>query len=335
MCNLKMLLSETEIKEIGLTPPEDQIPLWEHWADYVEERRHKGRSDDTIRGIRDTLRALIKRTELCTVEQINDALAFSKVIRQLSENYNWKPRTAKDTIRKIRYYFEWLQKWEIIEKVNLKKLEDYQIKPTEQETFTREQVLIVSDHIKRRIALYDRLQYYRDLLLFEVLQLTGARNCEILDMKVDAIYRDPDDGKWKLTIQGKKQKGRARYYNIHNYLVATHQEYMALRYSSPESLQTEAMWISAKYPSQALTSNGLKMLYRRISDEVGFKVSGHRYRRFVATELDRKGVRIQDIARHLGHTRLSTTELYIARSASLTEGSCTAMQKILNKDDAS
>ena len=335
MADLKILLSEDEIKELGLTPPEDLTPLWEHWEKFIENRQKIGRSDDTLRGMYDVLRTLIKRTGICTVEEVNDFKSFRKLMWAQAEEYNWQAQTLNDAIRKIRYYLEWLHKEEYIGEVKLKKIEKHKAQAKEQSTLTREQVLIVFQHISQRMPLYAGLQYYRDLLLFQVLQLTGARNCEILDMKADAIYQDPDDGQWKLRIQGRKQKGRAKFFLVEPYLVATYNEYIARRQNHPDGLKNEALWVSAKDPDIEFSKHALKLLYRRISNEVGFKISGHRYRRFVATELARNGVDINDIKRHLGHTRLSTTELYIERSASLTAKSSSAMNIILKQAPSS
>ena len=42
------------------------------------------------------------------------------------------------------------------------------------------------------------------------------------------------------------------------------------------------------------------------------KVHPHRFRRTLATDLVRKGVPIQDVARILGHSDLRTTQVYVS-----------------------
>ncbi len=329
MADLNVLLSPQEIDLFHLTPPKTKTPVWAYWKDFVEDRRFSGFSDETIRSTYDALRTIMKRTGLCTLEQINHAKHFRAILRSQSEQYHWSHQTFNDYVRKIRYYFDWLETEDYINESRLRKIAKHRTQPTEQSTFTRDQVLLISDHMHKRKPLYDSLQYFRDLLIFQVFEYTGIRNCELLDMKTDSVYRDRDDGKWKIRIQGKKQKGRARYFVAPTYLVANYRDYIALR--SEPSLNSGALWVSAKEPTKPFSSYALKMLYRRISAEVGFKVSGHRYRRFVATELARKGVDIHAIKRHLGHTRLSTTELYIERSACLTSASSEAMIDILGR----
>lgn len=329
MADLKVLFSPQEISELCFTYTNSETPVWKYWSEFIEDRRFSGFSEETIRSTYDALRTIMKRTGICTLEQINDAKQFRSVLRIQSEKFCWSHQTYNDYVRKIRYYFDWLETEGHIKESHLKKIAKHRTQPTEQSTFTRDQVLSTSDHMHKRKPLYNSLQYYRDLLIFQVLEYTGIRNCELLDMKTDSIYWDCDDGKWKICVQGKKQKGRAKFFIAPRYLVANYRDYIALR--SEDSLKNNALWISAREPTKLFSPYALKMLYRRISAEMGFNISGHRYRRFVATELARKGVDIHDIKRHLGHTRLSTTELYIERSASLTSASSAAMMDVLGR----
>ena len=327
MPDLTILVSPEEIDQFNLNPPQTHTPLWKYWQAFVEDREFAGYSKHTTRSVYEALRMIMKRTDLCTLEQINEIKHFRTILKDQSIKHNWSHQTYNDYVRKTRSYFDWLASEDYLDQSNLSKLRKRRPQPKEQETLSRHQVLTVSDWLTKRKPLYKSLQYYRDVLIFQILEFTGLRNCELLDMKTDAIYLDEDDNQWKVRIQGKKQKGRAKFFNAPMYMVSNYCEYMALR--RKQNIKNDFLWVSVRNPDKAFSPHTLKMLYKRVSDGVGFKVSGHRYRRFVATELARRGVDIHDIRRHLGHTRLSTTELYIERSGCLTASSTAAMLDVL------
>ena len=60
------------------------------------------------------------------------------------------------------------------------------------------------------------------------------------------------------------------------------------------------------------TQSGVRYMLRQIQKETGIeKIHPHKFRRTLATELARRGMPIQEVARVLGHEKIDTTMGYV------------------------
>ncbi len=192
----------------------------------------------------------------------------------------------------------------------------------EQNVLTIEKIRIIIGYISTYGYKYG-IERNRDLFYIDLLRHIGARPCEIRGLKVGCIRKD-DNGEWGLILNGRKQKGRIRSYSIPSCLVESYLNYMRERARYNPSF--DDLFISRA--GKPLTHYGMQQIFRRISRGVGFRVNAYGFRRFVATNLDAKGTSMKEIARYLGHTKISTTELYIQRSKTLTKNASKTMAEV-------
>lgn len=305
------LLPKTGMEPISLTLPEDGTPLWKYWKEFVYDYLRTGRSEKTIQSTKDSLRMLLCHSPIRFLENFNDSKYISRVFQELKDRRNWSANTHNTHLKNIKTYFIWLLDQEYITENKLDRIRKHRVQIKEQNALTQEQVERVLGNIRTRRQ--SRLEYCRNMFFIDLLSLTGARPCELLEMTTDDIYFE--GGGYKAKIHGKKQKGRIRYYKLPSYLEAALHEYM--RYRNLGGRNETNLFISSSRKT-GWTYNGLRKLFTAISKEVKFEVTPYSFRRYVATELNRRGLDMNKIADHLGHTRVSTTKLYIARSACLT-----------------
>lgn len=167
------------------------------------------------------------------------------------------------------------------------------------------------------------LERARNILAIDLLRFTGLRPCELLDLTTSAIYRE--NGRWILAVHGRKQHARVRYYECPKFIIDSFKHYMALRadYSRWET----PLFISMSN-KEGWTVSGLQNFFKKLSRELGFRVNAYGFRRFVATAMSEKGVARDDMSRFLGHTRFTTTDLYIERHCRLTLNAGMAMATV-------
>lgn len=324
------LIPSTELKNLEQLVPAGETPIWKYWAEFVIQHHQLGRSLATIKSARDGIRVIVRKGEVYSIEHANSPKLLTQVTLHLQDKYQLKGSTRNTYIKNLNTYFIWLEKNEYISENKVRKIPKSTITFNEQLCLTRDQVINVFDYLRTR-KFGSKLERLRTILFVDVLAYTGARPCELLSMTIDSIYKDA--GGWKILIGGKKLKGRSRYYNCPQFIVHNFVSYIKIR---EESNRIEkALFISIS-SFNGWTKSGVDSFFKRLSKEVGFRVSSYPFRRYVATHLNAQGVSKQDIGRHLGHLRISTTERYIERSGILTNETSKAMELAnrINSSDA-
>lgn len=69
---LERLIPDQEIEKLKNCIPQGQTPLWKYWPEFVEKYLRTGKSEVTVKGVRDGLRFAIRRLKIYTIEQLND-----------------------------------------------------------------------------------------------------------------------------------------------------------------------------------------------------------------------------------------------------------------------
>lgn len=298
-------------------------PLNHYYSDFAENYLDLGRSQLTVRNVKDAINFFMRHLSIKTIVQANDPRIISRAMSKVKEERGISPVTCNTYIKNLNTYFIWLERYDYLDKNRLRQVMRYTEPQKEQPTLSQEQVNALYFCINtRRQTKFQRL---RNTFFIHLLTLTGARPCELAGLKVTDVIRSKKS--YKLKLQGKKQKGRPRYYNFPSFIRDSFEAYMNYRIIIQRS--EDPLFISCS-KRRGWTEKGMRGLFKKLSRELGFKVGAYMIRRYVATKLYNDDMPIQKIADYLGHTRVSTTVRYIERSGYLTDDCVNQMESSLS-----
>lgn len=306
------LLSAHELSEFHEQVAPNETPLWSHWNQFIERSLLLGKSPQTLKSTRDTLKYLICHTGLVSVEELNTPNELDHQLFRLQAERGFNLNTRRSYIKHLNTYFIWLYRNHYISENNIARIERGRERQKEIPPLKQSEVDRVIVHVSTRNHSCS-LERARNKLAVNILRFSGIRPCELLDLTTDAIYRE--HGKWVLAVSGRKQHARVRYYECPKFIVDSFNRYMQVR---TEYQRWETPLFVSMSNKEGLTTSGLQNFFKTISRELGFRVNAYGFRRFVATQMSEKGVARDDMSRFLGHTRFTTTDRYIERSCALT-----------------
>lgn len=147
----------------------------------------------------------------------------------------------------------------------------------------------------------------RDRALMEVLYSTGCRVAEISAMNIQDVQK----GKKSIRVLGKGNKERYVYIGRPARAALSYYLEMRRHYLEKNSLaEITALFINLK--GTRLTSRGIALIINKYMQRSGIskKVSPHTFRHSFATHLLDKGADIRMVQEMLGHSSVSTTQIY-------------------------
>lgn len=306
---LIQLFPEDEWQTYRTLVSKGHTPLWKYWEEFTTRHLELGRSERTLENVRDTLRFVIRHLEIYSIEDCNNQNIFEDKLLSIKKKRGHSGTTYNTILKNVKTYFIWLYKREYIQENKLNKAQKCKTIQTAKVAYTPEQV----SHITQTIEAHTHapLQTLRNSIFIRLLNATGARPSELLNLTVSALKKSVSEG-YIITVTGVKQITKPRVYEIKDLFFAqTIENY--LRHRVKIGRDDEALFISSS-KKKPWTYQGVRKLFTGISKKVGFKVTSYGFRRYVATNLHTRGLAIEKIAQHLGHSRLSTTMLYIQNS---------------------
>lgn len=149
----------------------------------------------------------------------------------------------------------------------------------------------------------------RDRMIVEFLYATGLRVSELVSLNIGDI----DMAKKEFSVIGKGNKERIVYFSDTAYFHL--KEYLEWRLNVEgkpiELLMDRPLIVSTKKPYDRMEKSGIEALCRKMGKGAGVDdVHPHRFRRTFATEMASKGMKIEELAKLMGHAKLETTLIY-------------------------
>lgn len=158
--------------------------------------------------------------------------------------------------------------------------------------FTEEQICKMLQYF----AVCNTFTMLRDKAIVTTLISTGVRKSELLGIT--------DISNGRISILGKGSK--TRIIPISASLKAVLHPYLIER-----NKRACCSNLIITQNGTAMTSNGLRAVFDRLSSNLGFKVSTHMFRHSYATFALSNGLPLHDLQAFLGHSSINTTQIYL------------------------
>ena len=215
-------------------------------------------------------------------------------IRYYLANEKIRTKCSNTTLSNVRMclssFFSWLFTEEYITKNPMLKIPNVKLDTIKEQPFS------VTDAEKIRNACSTK----RDRALVEFLFSTGCRVSEVVSTNRDNIDSDTK----QLTVIGKGKKQRTVY--LSDKALMYLKEYLEDRKDENPSL-----FVSINQPFNALSKDGIEAILKSIGTKADVPdVHPHRFRRTMCCNLVNRGMPIQDVSQIMGHSSISTTEIY-------------------------
>lgn len=145
--------------------------------------------------------------------------------------------------------------------------------------------------------------YERDYCMMTFLLNLGIRVSELCGLNITSIHDEI------LTVRGKGDKERNLFLN--EQCMRTLAAYLPVREAVVHNTAQQALFVSQQ--GSRLTRQSISKLVRKINDASGLKkanLSPHKLRHTSATLLYKSGADIRSLQQILGHSNISTTQIY-------------------------
>ena len=231
---------------------------------------------------------------------------LAEYIQYLHETF--KPKTIRRKIASLKAFVHYLYYQDMIDKNPFDKIdisfkEPLLLPRTIPEHLIRKFLIALYNNIKATTTTYEHLTAIRNAAVIELLFATGARISEICSLK----SRDIDLNVQTVRILGKGSKERV--IQIENYdVLSILNRYKALfsEYIQPDG------YFFLNNRKQRLSEQSVRTVIRNLEKQINsdIHITPHMFRHSVATMLLEEDVDIRYIQKILGHSSITTTQIY-------------------------
>ncbi len=257
----------------------------------------EGKSKGTIRQYKYTLQRMFKFLGNRKYSEIGtaDIMAWLAGLKMSG----MKSSSVRNNRSNVSPFFSWLYTNRMIERNPCDPIKTIKVPSEEKKAFSSEEIDTI-----RTIC---QSPYERALV--ETLLSTGLRINELCNLKLEDVDFD------QLVVHVKNGKGGK---DRTTFMTPVAKKYLAkyLKWNKHKSEYLFTTRLGGKY-----STNGFGYTLRAMSKMCGIHIHPHRFRRTLATDLARKGMPIQEIQKLLGHSKISTTQVYIETSVEKVEAS--------------
>lgn len=243
--------------------------------------------------------------EFITTTEINQKI-INEYIHYLNKKY-LKYKTIKRKIASVKAFYSYLEYEEIIDyspfnKIKTKIKEPKLLPKTIQKDYIDKIIHLLLKDLKNSKTEFQKKISLRNITLISVMFSTGIRVSELCNIKL----KDIELLEKKLKIFGKGSKERILYLGNSNVVQLCQ---MYLTYNN--TCKKNEYFFLNKF-NKKLSEQTVRILLKKIESELELSthITPHMFRHTFATTLLEKGVDIRYIQNILGHSSISTTQIY-------------------------
>lgn len=297
--NRGIMLAWNENDEVQLVPkPEYQVKIQEMQKGDIDKLmavvneflyvlQSQGRRKKTLDNYRLNLSRFIKSIQKPVQEITTRDIRY--YLMQEKERGNCRNTIASKTAI-LRSFFSWLEKEEIIEKDPTRKIKNPRTDNKAPKFLTHEEIEKVREAVETLI----------DRLLFEVLYSSGIRVSEAVKLN----WQDIDFNNKTLYVRdGKGGKSRATF-------LSTKAVMLLKKYK--ETRTDNGEWVFQSQYKRRMSKESIERHIRQLGKKAGLnkRLTPHRLRHSLATHLLERDTPIDMVQKILGHSDVSTTQVY-------------------------
>ncbi len=273
--------------------------------DFLNEiQSTKNLSDKTIIAYRSDLKAFV---DFCSCEMYDETTVL-KYIQQLMHERKLKDSTIKRKLIVLKMYFEYLYTHDYIDQ-NYYQCHKFKFKKEKQLPKTlaiREVSKLLSSLNKQKAEAstpYTTWKTARNLAIIDILISTGIRIAEVSEISLNDII----SADHVILIHGKGRKQRLIY-------ISCQQTWTNLKHwltvRNTREVHTDKVFVN-RY-GKPLSIHGIEYIYNTLSISAGLQSHStpHYLRHTFATNLLANGADLRSVQEILGHSSVSTTEIY-------------------------
>lgn len=268
------------VKELGGDEKDDLLEC------FLDAMGVQGRSEKTIARYRYVITKMMESVKVPT-RQIT-VYHLRKYITEMKER--GRQDSTMESVRQVfSSYFNWLQRESLIDKNPVANLGAIKCQKKVKKTYSDMDI----ENLRRSCT------NVRDRAILEVLRSTGCRISEVVGMNRDSLNL----AGLQCVVHGKGNKDRVAY--IDKVAAMFLRAYLEGRTDADPALFVNRF-------ERRFNADGVREMLLRLAGRAGVDhVHPHKFRRTLATELARRGMPIQEVARILGHEKIDTTMKYV------------------------
>lgn len=275
-----------------------------------EDAKSEDEQDDLLECYLSALKVESKSPETLNLYSyvLNKVFSDLKVSVRKATVYHLRTFLAKEqdrgladkTIRNYRSilcsFYNWLQREGLIDRNPTANLGVVKCAQKTKQTYTSVDKTSLADSCTKGLFMFD----VRNRAIVEFLASSGCRISEMLRrLNRDAV----DLSSLECVVHGKGAKDRKIY--LDPVCGVKLKEYLDSRTDD-----NDALFVNRN--NQRFKAGGVRRMLNKLAEEAGVEhVHPHKFRRTLATDLTRRGMPVQEVARILGHSKLDTTMQYV------------------------
>ena len=277
--------------------------LKREFLEYLEVQ--KGRSLRTIENYDRYLNRFLEFSKINSPSEINDDLIHKYRLylnrQKGTENDNLKRKTQNYYLIALRMFLKYLAR-KNIESLAPERIELARVGQRDLDLITEEELerLLNAPH-------ENNIKSLRDKAIMELLFSTGLRVSELCSLNREHITDSKSD---EFSIRGKGEKIRVVF--LSDKAKTAIKNYLSKRTDTEEALFVRISNSKFLIPNSRLTPRSIERIIKFYATKAGIskKVTPHIIRHCFATDLLRAGADLRSVQSLLGHSSITTTQIY-------------------------
>ncbi|MCI8454884.1 MAG: tyrosine-type recombinase/integrase [Lachnospiraceae bacterium] len=264
---------------------------------FVASKKVSGRKDSTltqyVTEIRKCRDSIGKSFADITTMDLRWYLGLAK------ERNSNKMSTIRNKIRYLNSFYSFLVKEELLKRNPVVRVESPKTEQVIRKPFSTEELEAI-----RKIC-----THVRDRAMIEFLYSTGLRVSELASLNIGDI----DIYRKEFTVIGKGNKERTIYISdLACFHLKEYFKWLSRQMKLPmEYLKDKPLMMAIRAPYKRMTKAGIESRCRQLGEIAGIEdVHPHRFRRTFATDMLGHGMKLEEAAKLMGHSKVETTMIY-------------------------